>query len=254
MTRTGRGCILVLVLALMTLLPAVPAAAQKKNPPPEQKPAAATPAPEKSSHQAEQEQVSGEAGRAEPAKESSRAEGDENAEFKESASVKALARLVGVSPHTMYQILLVINFLIIAGLIFWIAKGRVPEMFRARTREIQKNLEESRRASEEAGRRLAEIEERLAKLNDEIGALRAAAEGDARAEEERIRALAEADKRKIVESAEQEIEAAAGQARRGLKAFTAELAVALAEKKIKVDPNTDKALVRNFVGQIKDGK
>jgi len=188
------------------------------------------------------------------ADEHQQAEGEENAEFKESPSVKALARLVGLEPATMYQILVVANFLLIAFLIYWLARARVPEAFRARTREIQKNLEESRRASEDANRRLAEIEERLAKLDGEIGALRTAAEADARAEEERLRAQAEADKRKIVQGAEQEIEAAAGLARRGLKAFAADLAVALAEKKIKVDPETDKALVRDFAGQIKEGK
>ena len=253
MMRIFRSCALMLLLALVPVLTAQ-AAAQKKSAPPEQKPATATPAPDPSSHQAEPAQVPGEDERAKLAHESNEAAGDENAEFKESPSVQALARLLGLKPKTMYEVLLVVNFLIIAFLIYWVAKARVPEAFRARTREIQKNLEEARHASEEANRRLAEIEERLARLDGEIGGLRKAAEADAGAEEQRILALAEADKRKIVESAEQEIEAAAGQARRDLKAYTAELAVALAEKRMKVDPDTDQALVRSFVSQLKDGK
>jgi len=57
-------------------------------------------------------------------------------------------------------------------------------------------------------------------------------------------------------SSQQEIEAAAAQARRELKIYAADLAVSLAEKKINVDEATDKALVRSFVAQIdaKDGR
>ncbi len=241
MTRFLRlACLMVLLLGAAGLARAL---AQEKSSP-QQKPAATE--AEKASAAQEQGQAA--------AGEHKQAEEEENAEFKESPSVQALARWFSLKPKTMYHVLLVLNFLIIAGLIYWVARARVPEAFRARTRDIQKNLEESRRAGEEANRRLAEIEDRLARLNTEIEALRAAAEADARTEEERIRAQAEADKRKIVEGAEQEIEAAASAARRGLKAFTADLAVALAEKKIKVDPDTDKALVRNFAGQIKEGK
>ena len=65
------------------------------------------------------------------------------------------------------------------------------------------------------------------------------------------------DRKKIVLSSQQEIEAAATQARPELKVYAAELAVSLAEKKINVDEATDRALVRNFVAQIdvsKDGR
>jgi F-type H+-transporting ATPase subunit b len=242
MRRASFSAVVMLFLLATVWLP--PARAQEPAPQ-AQKPAAAETGKSSASQQHDQAQAS----QYEQAEER-----EENAEFKQSASVQALARIFGLKPRTMYHVLLVLNFLIIAALIYWGARRRLPEMFRARTREIQKNLEESRRASEQAKQRLAEIEERLARLDSEIGALRAAAETDARAEEERLRAQAEADKRKIVEGAEQEIEAAAGAARRGLKAFAADLAVALAEKKIKVDPDTDKALVRNFAGQIKEGK
>ena len=55
-------------------------------------------------------------------------------------------------------------------------------------------------------------------------------------------------------SAEQEIESAANAARRELKAYVAELAVELAEKKIRVSNDIDEALVRAFTAQIgKDG-
>jgi F0F1-type ATP synthase membrane subunit b/b' len=49
-----------------------------------------------------------------------------------------------------------------------------------------------------------------------------------------------------VESAEQEIEAAAKAARRDLTAYAADLAVALAKRQIHVDGSTDERLVRSF--------
>jgi F-type H+-transporting ATPase subunit b len=84
--------------------------------------------------------------------------------------------------------------------------------------------------------------------------MRETAEREAAAEEQRIRAAAEEDKRKIVESAEQEIEAAAKLARRELTSFVADLAVSLAETRISVDASTDQALVRNFADRLNDGK
>jgi F-type H+-transporting ATPase subunit b len=59
----------------------------------------------------------------------------------------------------------------------------------------------------------------------------------------------------VIESAESEIAAAAKSARRELRTYAAELAVELAKKNIKVDAQTDAALVRGFVSQLgKDGK
>ena len=57
----------------------------------------------------------------------------------------------------------------------------------------------------------------------------------------------------MIESAEQEIAAAAKQARREITAHTADLAVALARKQISVDANTDQALVRAFATRLSSG-
>ena len=184
---------------------------------------------------------------------------DENQEFKESPSVAWFARHTGLGLRAAYWVLIIINFVIIIALIVWGWKKNVPAMFRSRTEAIRKNLEEARRASEEANRRLSEIEARLSRLDAEIADMRKHAEDEAAAEEVRIKAAAEEDRRKVVESAEQEIDAAAKAARRDLKAYAATLAVSLAEKKIHVDRDTDQALVNRFVRELagnggKDGR
>jgi F-type H+-transporting ATPase subunit b len=184
-------------------------------------------------------------------KESREAAGeDDQSQFKHSASVRLVAKLTGLDLEHAYWVCVLLNFVVIAAAIFWLSKKNLPGLFRNRTASIQKAMEEARKASEDANRRLTEIEARLSKLDVEIGGMRAAAEKDAAAEEQRIKAVAAEDARKIVESAEQEITAAAKSARRELTAYAADLAVSLAKKQIHVDAATDQALLRNFAQQL----
>jgi F-type H+-transporting ATPase subunit b len=177
---------------------------------------------------------------------------DETGQFKHSASVKLISKVTGLSLDGAYWLAVGINFAIVVGVVAWASKKNLPAMFRNRTATIQKSLEEARRASEDANRRLSDIESRLGRLDQEIAEMRTAGEKEAAAEEERIKAATAEDARRILESARQEIAAAAKAARRDLTAFTADLAVSLATKQIKVDNTTDRILVRRFAGQISD--
>jgi len=182
-------------------------------------------------------------------------EEEENAKLKHSASVKFIARKVGISEGAAYWVFVGLNFAVLAGAIGWFAKAKLPTAFRNRTLTIQKGIEEARKASAEASARLSDIEARLAKLDDEVAEIRAAATADFSAEEQRIKQAAEQDARAVVEGAQQEIEAAARTAQRDLRAFTADLAVDLAKKKIKIDTATDEKLMSGFVAQLgKEGK
>lgn len=175
---------------------------------------------------------------------------DETAEFKHSASVQFVAKHTGLSLEHAYWLCVLANFAVIAGLLAWTMKKFLPGLFRGRTASIQKAMQEAHAASEDANRRLAEIEMRLARLDGEIGEMRGAAEMEAQAEEERIKSGTAEDVRKVVQSAEQEISAAAKAARRELQAFAADLVVTMAEKQVKVDAATDEALVRGFSQQL----
>jgi F-type H+-transporting ATPase subunit b len=175
---------------------------------------------------------------------------DEDAQFKHSPSVQFVAKLTGLSLEHAYWLSVLLNFAVIAGVVFWLSKKNLPGVFRNRTASIQKAMEEARQASEEANRRLGEIESRLSKLGAEIGNMRTAAEKEAAAEEALVKAAAEEDAHKIVESAEQEIAAAAKAARRELTAYAADLAVTLAGQQLRVDAATDQALVRDFAQQL----
>ena len=185
------------------------------------------------------------------AKESREAAGeDKNEALKHSSSVQWISKKTGLSVHGAYLVLVFLNFAIIAGIVIYFGRKYLPGIFRNRTADIQKAMEEARKASAEANRRLAEIEARLTRLDVEIGTMQANAEKEVEAEEQRIATATQEETRKIVDSAEQEIAAAAKLARRELKAFAADLAVALASKQIKVDPKTDQALVGGFAHEL----
>jgi F-type H+-transporting ATPase subunit b len=230
-----------LVLLLLGCVSVVPLRAQEPPASPEQKQAAENSA----------EQPGG-PGRqlAHQSNEAAGEEKDEMAEFKQSASVRAIKKLTGLSLQQSYWMCVVLNFVVIAAVIAWAGRKYLPGMFRDRSAAIQKAMQEAQMASEEARRRLADIESRLMKLDVEIGMMRDAAEKEGAAEEARIQAAAAEDARKIVTSAEQEIAAAAKAARRQLTAYAADLAVGLARKQIHVDAATDQALVRNFAQEL----
>ena len=177
-------------------------------------------------------------------------EKDEMEEFKHSPSVQMISRITGLNLQQSYWASVLLNFTVIAALIIWAGRKFLPGIFRDRTAAIQRAMQEAQKASEEARRKLAEIESRLQKLDVEIGMMRDAAEKEGAAEEARIKAAAEEDARKIIATAEQEIDAAIKSARRQLTGYAADLAVGLAKKQIRVDPATDQALVRNFAGQL----
>jgi F-type H+-transporting ATPase subunit b len=177
-------------------------------------------------------------------------EQDETATFKKSASVAFVARITGLSLGNAYLFSVILNFAVVAGIIFWAGRKFLPGVFRARTTAIQKAMQEAQKAGQEARHRLADIEARLMKLDGEIGMMRNAAEQEAAAEEARIHAAAEKDAQKIVEGAQQEIASAVKAARRELTAYAGDLAVGLAKKQIRIDAGTDQAILRGFAGEL----
>jgi F-type H+-transporting ATPase subunit b len=235
------GASVLMLLAIIFTGPATPLRAQQQPAPQQQQEQQTRQAPKQRSFGQElvheSREVAGE-------------EKDENADFKQSAAVSLIAKWTGMSLRHAYWLSMLLNFGLIAVVIFWASRKYLPGMFRARTASIQKAMQEAQKASEEARRKLAEIESRLTKLDVEIGMMRDAAEKEASAEEARIQAAAQEDARKIVESAQQEIAAAAKAARRELTAYAADLAIGLAKKQIHVDAATDQALIRNFAGQL----
>jgi F-type H+-transporting ATPase subunit b len=180
--------------------------------------------------------------------------GGEADAIRNAPAVKWIARHTGLTNNQAYWLCFGLNFAVIFFAIAGLMRKMLPGYFKGRTTTIQKGIEEARKMSEDARRRLAEVEGRLSRLDADIAAMQRDADENAKAEEQRLLSAGEEERRRIVTSAEQEIEMAANSARRELKAYVADLAVELAEKKIRVSKDTDEALVRAFTAQMgKDG-
>ena len=171
---------------------------------------------------------------------------DDEAVYKKSSSVRAIGRMLHLSPQASSVAFEDFNFVLLAGIILFYAAKLLPGFFRGRQQELDKHLTEARVATEEANERLQAVEERLGRLDQEIEQLRAKAEHDGAADEHRIKDSIEEERRKIVTSAEQEIAAMASTAERNLRKFGAEIAIARASGKLQLSEADDRTLVQNF--------
>jgi len=144
------------------------------------------------------------------------------------------------------------NFLLLAGGLGYLIGKNAGPFFATRTREIREQIILAEEARKNAEQRVAEVDRRLASLDSEIAALRAESQKEAASEAERMRRETVADIAKIRAHAEQEIAAAGKGARVELKRYAAELAIGLAEQKlrVRVTAETQEALVRGFVRDL----
>lgn len=146
-----------------------------------------------------------------------------------------------------------LNFLILAGGLGYLIGKNAGPFFAGRSASIRKDLEESLRQSREAEARVAEVDRRLATLESQIANLRTESEKELRAGAERISRQTADDLAKIQAHAAQEMASAGKQARSELKRYSAELAMGLAEQKVRarMTPGTQDALVDSFVRDLK---
>ena len=144
------------------------------------------------------------------------------------------------------------NFaMLAAGLGYLVVKKGGP-WFAARSVTIRRGIAEAEEIRADAETRVAEVDRRLAGLGAEIESLRSHARQEKAAEAERIRQQTAADLARIQEHAAREIEAAGKTARIQLKRYAAQLAMDLAEQKIRrqMAPGIQAALVENFVRDV----
>jgi F-type H+-transporting ATPase subunit b len=175
---------------------------------------------------------------------------DENDQYLKSPNVVALGRKLGLNPEQASIAFTVTNFLLLAVGIGWFVVKKIPSVLRGRSATIQKDLVDARTATEEARTRLSGVEERLSRLDGEIAALRTRSEQDSVAEEQRIKATVEDEKKKILASAEQEIAAATTHAQKQLQQYAAGLAIEQAARKLVVSAETDRLLVQGFAQNL----
>ena len=144
------------------------------------------------------------------------------------------------------------NFAILAGGLGYVIGKNAGPFFAARSQSIRKEMVEADEARKNAEARAADVDRRLANLEAEIATLKSEAQHEARAETQRLTQHTAAEIAKIEAHAEQEIASAAKAARMELKRYAAELAVQLAEQKLRsrMTPDVEDALVQGFVRNL----
>jgi F-type H+-transporting ATPase subunit b len=144
------------------------------------------------------------------------------------------------------------NFGVLVLALGYMISKSAPQFFRARSEAIQRELAEAARMRQEAEARAARIEVRMASLDREIQHIRQEAQSEMAKERERILRDAEQHIARMRAHAEQDIEALSKRAAQRLKAEAAELAVALAEQRIRsrMSDRQEAELVYRFTRQL----
>jgi len=127
----------------------------------------------------------------------------------------------------------IINFVIIVAVLFIFGKKPLGDFLKKRTELIEKTLNEAKEAKEAALKALQEVEGRLKAKDGEIEAILAAAKKSGEQERDRIITESSRLKDKIVEQAKTNIDFEVKHAKEVIKAEAVELAMELAEKKLK---------------------
>lgn len=147
----------------------------------------------------------------------------------------------------------VVNFVILViGLGYLMAKS-LPAFFESRTSSIQKGIAVAQGMKADAERRAAEVDARVSALGSDIEKFRVQAKAEMEQEGERIREETAIAIHRLEHQAQVEIESAGKTARRELKTYAANLALDLAEQRVRarVDAGIESGLVDNFISDLR---
>lgn len=144
------------------------------------------------------------------------------------------------------------NFAILAVGMGYMLSKVLPKNFAERTAAIQKDIKEAQALKADAEKRASDVEKRVAALGADIEAFRANSAKEMAHEGERIRQETAAQIARVEQQASLEIDTAAKAARRELRQYSAELALKLAEDRVraKLDGSSEAALVDGFVAEL----
>ncbi|BDC50229.1 hypothetical protein F183_A25450 [Bryobacterales bacterium F-183] len=144
-----------------------------------------------------------------------------------------------------------INFGILFIGLGYLAAKNLPPFFASRTAEIQHGIAEAAKLKAEAEAKAADMDKRMAQLGAEIESLRANGRKELAAEGDRIRKETADAIAKVQSQAAAEIESVTKAARQELKIYSAQLAMDLAEQRIRGKvAGGEAALVDKFIRNL----
>jgi F-type H+-transporting ATPase subunit b len=144
------------------------------------------------------------------------------------------------------------NFAVLAGTLVYFLRSPLARHLADRGAQIRSDLVKAADMRASAAAQLAAVERKMAALPGELDALRRQGAEEVAAEEARIRQAAEAERARLLEQARREIDAQLKLAERQLVARTADLAVAIAAKRVKgtITAEDQARLVDHYLGRL----
>jgi F0F1-type ATP synthase membrane subunit b/b' len=170
--------------------------------------------------------------------------------------LRPVARATHLSTGLLWTIVWLINLGILLWVLYFVfyrmRNWSLPGLMHNRTHTIRRRLADAEEAVVEATERLRSIEARLAGVGAEVAALQAQTRQEAELEYRRLTAESVAEAEKIAQAAARQIAASSQTARLELRHYAAELAVAVAERRLRRDVNgeMDEVLVRQAAGHF----
>ncbi len=144
------------------------------------------------------------------------------------------------------------NFLILAGLLGYLAKKHGGPFFAARSQQLREGLEAGKKAQAEAEKVAAGVQAKLATLDREIANLKASAQTELERETQRIRRDTDNELQRIEQHTAAELESLGKRATLELRQYAASLAVDLAEQKVRarMTPAVQSGLIEGFASDL----
>lgn len=144
----------------------------------------------------------------------------------------------------------ILNFAILVAVLVWFLNKPLKDFLRKRTELIEKSLKEAKEAKELAEKALAEVEERLKLKDKEMEEILSRTRLSAEKEQALLLQQGEQMKEKILDQAKSNIDYELRLAKEAIKAEAVEVAMELAEKKLK-DKLTKEEQVRLIEESVK---
>jgi F-type H+-transporting ATPase subunit b len=147
------------------------------------------------------------------------------------------------------------NFVLLAGALGYLINKHAGSYFRGQTEEIQRGIVEAGKLKAEAEARAAMIQKRLAGIDGEIKDLRTRAQAEMANEAARLKAETERLLQRAEQQTKQELEFMTKAAKHELKGFSADLALGMAEQRIRalLSPASQDTLANAFIKDLHDG-
>jgi F-type H+-transporting ATPase subunit b len=146
-----------------------------------------------------------------------------------------------------------VNFVILAGGLVYLLRSPLMGFLEQRGVSVRSELKKAADLKTDAAAQIAQIDDKMKALPAEIDAMKRRGAEEIKAEEARIHALAEAERRRLLDQAKREIQTQLRVAERDLKKRAGELAVDVATERVTrtITARDHARLVDRYVSQVR---